>query len=182
MDSAESLCSHCKKIVKNDSPAMECEICDLWYHIKCQGITKAEYEYIKGSSKKKSLSKLHWYCLTCDRKAVNFMKTMANLHTKHQILEDKVDNLEEKMKNKVDKEEVDHLREEIESISKGQKQALEEQWKKTEENSLNHQNENTVKINKEDMISVNDVIDKKIKEKDVEERARKDRRNNMVIF
>ena len=45
---------------------------------------------------KKSFSKLHWYCLTCDRIAVN-------LHTKHQILGDKVDNLEKK-KNKVDKE------------------------------------------------------------------------------
>ena len=107
---------------------------------------------------------------------------MANLHIKHQILEDKVDNLEEKMKNKVDKEEVDQLKEEIGSIRKGQKQALEEQWKKIEENSLNHQKENIVKINKEDIISVNDVIEKKIKEKDVEERARKDRRNNMVIF
>ena len=39
-----------------------------------------------------------------------------------------------------------------------------------------------MKIIKEDIISVNDVIEKKIKEKDVEERARKDRRNNMVIF
>ena len=86
------------------------------------------------------------------------------------------------MKNKVEKEEVDWLKEEIGSIRKGQKQALEEQWKKIEENSLNHQKENTVKINKEDIISVNDVIEKKIKEKDVEERARKDRRNNMVIF
>ena len=102
VDSAESLCGHCNKLVKNDSPAMECEICNLWYHIKCQGITKAEYEYIKRGSKKTTLSKLHWYCLTCDRIAVNFMKTMANLHTKHQILEDKVDNLKEKMKNKVD--------------------------------------------------------------------------------
>ena len=46
-----------------------------------------------------------------------------------------------------------------------------------EENSLNHQKENTVKINKEDIISVNDVIEKKIKENDVEERVRKDRRN-----
>ena len=55
---------------------------------------------------------------------------MANLHTKHQILEDKVDNLEERMKNKVDKQEVDQLKEEIGSIRKGQKQALEEQWKK----------------------------------------------------
>ena len=182
VDSAESLCGHCNKLVKNDSPAMECEICNLWYHIKCQAINKAEYEYIKGGSKKKTLSKLHWYCLTCDRIAVNFMKTMANLHTKHQILEDKADNLKEKMKNKVDKEEVDQLKEEIASIRKGQKQALEERWKKIEENSLNHWKENTVKINKEDIISVNDVIEKKIKEKDVEERARKDRRNNMVIF
>ena len=39
-----------------------------------------------------------------------------------------------------------------------------------------------MKINKEDIISVNDVFEKKIKEKDVKERARKDRRNNMVIF
>ena len=36
--------------------------------------------------------------------------------------------------------------------------------------------------NKEDIIRVNDVIEKKIKEKDVEERARKDRRNDMAIF
>ena len=50
-----------------------------------------------------------------------------------------MDNLEEKMKNKVDKEEVDQLKEEIGSIRKGQKQALEEQWKKIEENSLNYQ-------------------------------------------
>ena len=107
---------------------------------------------------------------------------MANLVTKHPILEDKVDNLEEKMKNKVDKEKVDQLKEEIGSIRKGQKWALEGQWKKIEENSLNHQRENTVKINKEDIISVNDVIEKKIKEKDMEERARKDRRNNIVIF
>ena len=53
---------------------------------------------------------MHWYCLTCDRIAINFMKTMANLDIKHQILEDKVDNLEEKMKNKVVKEEVDQLK------------------------------------------------------------------------
>ena len=93
-----------------------------------------------------------------------------------------MDNLEEKIKNKVDKEEVDQLNEEIGSISKGQKQALEKQWKKIEDNLLNHQKENTWKINKEDIINVNDVIEKKIKEMDVEERARKDKRNNIVIF
>ena len=80
------------------------------------------------------------------------MKTITNLHTKHQILEDKMDNLEQNIKNKVDKEEVDEFKEEIGSIREGQKQILEEQWKKIEENSLNHQKENTVKINKEDIM------------------------------
>ena len=63
-----------------------------------------------------------------------------------------MDNLEENIKNKVDKEEVDQLKEEIGSIREGQKHILEEQWKKTEENSLNHQKENTVKISKEDIM------------------------------
>ena len=115
---------------------------------------------------------------TCDRITVNFKKTVANLHMKHQILEDKVDNLEEKIKNKVDKEEVDQLKEETGSIREEQKEALKEQWKKIEENSLIYKQENTVKINKEDIINVDDVIKKKIKEKDVEEK----KRNNMVIF
>ena len=73
--------------------------------------------------KRNQLSKLHWYCLICDRMAVNFMKTMANLHTKHQLLVDKVDNLEEEIKSKVDKEEVDQLKKEIKSMREGQKQA-----------------------------------------------------------
>ena len=39
-DNVESLCGHCKKLVNNDSPAMECEIYNMWYHIKSQGIKK----------------------------------------------------------------------------------------------------------------------------------------------
>ena len=38
-----------------------------------------------------------------------------------------------------------------------------------------------MKINKQDIVSVNDIIEKKIKEKDVEEREEKTR-NNIVIF
>ena len=47
---------------------------------------------------------------------------MANLHTKHQLLADKVDNLEEEIKSKVDKEEVDQLKKEIRGMREGQKQ------------------------------------------------------------
>ena len=114
--------------------------------------------------------------------AVNFMKTMANLHTKHQLLVDKVDNLEEEIKSKVDKEEVDQLKKEIKSMREGQKQA-QEQWKKIEEKIINKQENNMQgNINEKDLIKVNDVIEKKIKEKEDEERTRRERRKNMVVF
>ena len=58
--------------------------------------------------------------MTCDRIAVNFMKTMVDLHAKHQVLEDKLDNLEEIIKNKVDKKEVNQLQKEIGSMREGQ--------------------------------------------------------------
>ena len=79
-----SPCGHCRKLVKNDDSAMECEICKQWYHVKCQNISKAEYNYIKGGTRKVSLSRMHWHCLTYDRVAINFMKTMTSLHAKQE--------------------------------------------------------------------------------------------------
>ena len=108
---------------------MGCEICEQWFHIKCQNITKAEYNYIKGDSKKKSLSKMHSYCHTCDRMAVNFMKTMTYLHAKQEKIEERVGNLEEKIKDKVDKEEIGQLKEDLKEIKEGQKKTAKEQEK-----------------------------------------------------
>ena len=93
-----------------------------------------------------------------------------------------MDNLEEEIKSKVDKEEVDLLKKEIKCMREGQKQA-QEQWKKIEEKIINKQENNMQgNINEEDLIKVNDVIEKKIKEKEDEERTRRERRNNMVVF
>ena len=62
------------------------------------------------------------------------MKTKADLHTKHQILEVKVDNLEENIKNKVDKDEVDKLKEEIGSIREGQNRPWKSNGRKLKKN------------------------------------------------
>ena len=77
-----SPCGQCKKLVKEEDPAMKCEICGQWYHIKCQNITKADYNYIQGGMRKKSINQMHWYCQTSDKMAVNIMKTMTSLHAK----------------------------------------------------------------------------------------------------
>ena len=181
VDNSESLCGQCRKLVKNESPAMECEICQQWYHIKCQGIKKAEYECIKGGGKKNYLSKLHWYCQTCERMAVNFMRTMTSLHVKQQVLEERINQLEEKIERKANQEEVNQLREEIKTVREGQLQAMEEKQRELEEKVVMKSCTNYV--SKEDVKkNVSEEIETRLQEKEVEEKARKDRRNNIIVF
>ena len=109
-----SPCGQCRKLVKEDDPAMRCEICEQWFHIKCQQMTKAEYNYIQGgSAKKKALNKLHWYCSTCDRVSVNYMKKLTSLHIKQQKLEEKINALEENINKKATKEDIQKLKNDL---------------------------------------------------------------------
>ena len=181
-----SPCGHCKRVVKEDDPAMECEICEQWYHIKCQNITKMEYNYIQGGTKKKSVSKMHWYCQTCDKVAVNFMKTMTSLHIKHQKIEERMNKLEDKMNRKADIEDIQKLKEDISTVNEGQKKLLEDQEKKIKEIAEKKQNNNTswadIVSEEEVRKNVKETIDKRIKEKEEEEKARKDRMKNIIIY
>ena len=180
-----SPCGQCSKLVKNEDFAMECEICDQWFHTKCQNITKAEYNYIKGGSKKKSLSKMQWYCRTCDRMAVNFMKTMTNLHVKQEKIEERVGSLEETINEKVDKEEIKQLKEDLKQIKEGQKKTAEEQEKKIQEIASNKTDGTswTDIVSKEEVSkNVEDTIEKRLKEKENEEKARRDRMKNIIVY
>ena len=167
-----SPCGQCKKLVKNEDYAMECEICDQWFHIKCQNITQAEYNYIKGGTKKKSLSKMHWYCLTCDRMAVHFMKTITNIHAKQEKMEERINNIEEKINQKVDKQEINQLKEDLKEIKDGQKKTAEEQEKKIQEiASTKPDGASWADIVSKEEVSKNveDTIEKRLKEKEDEE-------------
>ena len=165
---------------------MECEICQQWYHIKCQNITKAEYNYIQGGTKKKSLSKMHWYCLTCDRVAVNFMKNMTTFHAKQEKIEERVVKLEEKINKKADTEEIKQLKEDLKEIRDGHRKTAEEQEKKIWEIATNKPEGGTswADIVSKDEVSKNveDTIEKRLKEKEDEEKARRDRMKNIIIY
>ena len=180
-----SPCGQCSELVKKDDSVMEFEICEQWFHIKSQSITKAEYNYIKGGSKKKSLSKMHWYCHTCDRMAINFMKTMTNLHAKQEKIEERVGKLEEKIKDNVDKEEISQLKEELKEIKEGQKKTAEEQEKKIQEIvSTKADGTSWADIVSREEVGkdIEDTIEKRLKEKDDEEKARRDKMKNIIVY
>ena len=181
-----SPCGQCKKLVKEEDSAMKCEICEQWYHIKCQNITKAEYNHIQGggASKKRAMTKLHWYCSTCDKVSVNFMKKLTSLNMKHQKLEEKVNNLEEKISSKANKEDIHEIRKDIKNLKNDHKKVQDEQEKKIKEITDQKQKNNSwadIVSKEEAEKEVDDKIAKRLKEKDEEEKARKDRMKNIIV-
>jgi len=64
----EASCAVCSKIVSNEDLALECEICETWFHISCEDITKQEYDFL---SDHKSV---HWYCSTCNKNVAKVIR------------------------------------------------------------------------------------------------------------
>ena len=60
-------CSICLKTVKSNHKAVQCDSCDLWVHIGCNGTTDNEYEFLKTCDDT-------WECLICYLK-----KTLVNV-------------------------------------------------------------------------------------------------------
>ena len=52
-------CSICNKSVNQNQMAIQCDSCDLWVHIKCNGTSSTEYEQLK-------IETDPWFCLVCN--------------------------------------------------------------------------------------------------------------------
>ena len=53
-------CGLCQKLVKRNDRAIQCDICDLWVHIRCENISKAQYNHLVNSE-----NDSEWYCSKC---------------------------------------------------------------------------------------------------------------------
>ena len=54
----------CDSEVKEEDHAVACGICDLWFHIGCQGMPKEVYDFMVNTEEGQQL---HWYCVNCKR-------------------------------------------------------------------------------------------------------------------
>ena len=83
-------CPKCQVVVKNDDSSIGCELCEKWYHIKCQGISESELKFI---AEHKELN-LHWFCLTCDKNFKGVLQELCKLNSRVDIVETKFDDLD----------------------------------------------------------------------------------------
>ena len=51
-------CGICSRKVKSDHKAIQCDSCDLWVHIACNGNSEEEYELLKNDDG-------DWHCVVC---------------------------------------------------------------------------------------------------------------------
>ena len=64
-------CTICSAPVKSNQRGIQCDMCDLWTHASCGGVSLEEYEGLCGD----------WYCPTCVHSVNSRLLTLAYLTT-----------------------------------------------------------------------------------------------------
>ena len=92
-------CGRCSGQVTAKDKGVQCEICEVWFHCKCQGISDETYKTMK---KEQSL---HWYCTGCEKGMVKIMESVIKIQKRQDKLEEEVQKMVQnmsEMKNKVE--------------------------------------------------------------------------------
>ena len=83
---SEVICLDCKKSVKESDEAVECEVCKLWCHKSCQGMSDGLYAVINSDE----TEQITWYCKGCQRGAKNILTQILSISEKQENLEKQV--------------------------------------------------------------------------------------------
>lgn len=81
----EAKCGSCLKSVADGDDGVECEICGLWFHCRCQGIPEQMYKAMKQFK-----DGLHWFCRGCQAGAEKLLGVMAKMLSKIERLEEEL--------------------------------------------------------------------------------------------
>ena len=64
-------CRICEKNVSDKDKAVQCDLCELWVHIKCNKLNYLDYRYLQNSNES-------WYCLKCCSTTFSFNSLLSN--------------------------------------------------------------------------------------------------------
>src|SRR4051812_29005702 len=84
---ANDNCPSCDKAVKDTDLALECEICESWFHIKCEDVSDEEYTFL-GAHKS-----IHWYCNACHKSVASVSKLFSSVKQKVDSVDREVSDL-----------------------------------------------------------------------------------------
>jgi len=86
-------CGHCLKLFSEVDNAVTCDICDTWFHSRCQGVTEIIFKALTQHSKE-----LFWFCANCHQGAEKLFPTLSKVQSKVNKLEDEIARLNTELK------------------------------------------------------------------------------------
>lgn len=79
-------CGACKKVVAVSDNGVMCEVCEVWFHSKCQNLSEDTYRLL-------SQDKIHFFCGNCDKAVGKILKSLTELNLRQEKLEQKVETM-----------------------------------------------------------------------------------------
>lgn len=69
----DSVCKPCKQIIVDSDSGIQCDLCLMWFHCKCVGLSESDYEHFR------ELDCLgYWFCRADKKKVSDFIKRVKN--------------------------------------------------------------------------------------------------------
>ena len=80
-------CTVKSKIVRN-TKALQCEVCENWYHIKCAKVSDGLYDHLKGDN-----SGVHWFCFHCNVGSSKLLQVISKMKMELDAVKEEVTQL-----------------------------------------------------------------------------------------
>ena len=181
-------CPDCKKQCRDGDKALECEVCERWFHADCQKVTGTMYEALRQDSEA-GTNMLHWYCnSSCKFFTNKFMQGFQNLREDLDKVSGAVGNLTERV-NKIENGEMSaQMETSIKAIVneeiKGGSDAVQEGIQQIENfrEIMHSQKMDSIEDKVRQIETINKFMDDKAKEQRYELEDRTRRQTNLIIF
>lgn len=95
-ESNDGKCGTCSAPVTNQDNGASCELCDTWYHCKCQGISDAMYKAMNQYS-----SDLHWFCKNCRPGAEKLLASISIVKARTDKLDEEITKTKDELKSEI---------------------------------------------------------------------------------
>lgn len=87
-EKADDKCKSCDQKVTNKEKAIQCEICEGWWHCKCEKISDEGYTLL-------NCENIHWFCGACNGGVGRVLPTLTKLEMRQGKMEEEMKGLNE---------------------------------------------------------------------------------------
>ena len=200
---SKSKCGKCKLVLltnpknKGDQ-SIECDVCRLFYHIKCVGVSDAKLKLLDDDD-------VRWYCPICTIAASNLQEQCHALKAENLLLRTEIDNINLALDNQVTR--VNNLEQDLKEDLTNKFNALQSQVDTLKINN----SDNTVPVNSEPNLNtlikeeihkildnptkkpieinnkdttpdIRSIVNEELKKDDAETQLREKKKNNLIFF